>query len=68
MVEVLGTGTTIPEIEGSSAIGSTIAGVIAILRQIVEHAYGIAVWLLKQLSENPFGAITLALNTAIIIL
>lgn len=67
--EVLGTGGQIDveEREAFGAVGTTIASIINIFRQIADYAYRVAVWLYQTLTENPFAAIQVSLSTVILL-
>lgn len=67
--EILGTGAQIDveEREAFGAVGTTIASIVNILRQVADYLYQVAMWLVKQLHEHPFEAIQGALSVAIIL-
>lgn len=68
--EILGTGgqVDVEEREAFGAIGTTIASVINIFRQIADYAYQIAMWMIRQLHDNPWAALNGAVSISILLL
>jgi hypothetical protein len=66
---VLGTGfqVDVEQREAFGAVGTTIASIISIFRQIADYAYQVATWLIKTLTEKPFECIQGAFSIAILL-
>jgi hypothetical protein len=67
MVEILGFGVECEERESLSAVGSFIASIMSLMRQIIAYGIEISLWLVKQLHEHPFESLVGALNIAILL-
>jgi hypothetical protein len=65
-LEILGNGAEV-ESEIYSLLGSFVGGVIAILRQLVNYGYSLALWLIQQVQEHPLQAISGGLSMAILL-